>query len=600
MTAPDLSPLANHLWQSTLCVTVAWLLTLALRNNRAAARYWVWLAASVKFLIPFSLLVSAGGHLGWRTTPAIGQPRFSLAMEQISQPFAAPAPIPLPRIGATAVNPVPAIVFGVWLCGVAIGIVYWMRRWRRIQSIRRAAMPLDLNLPIRVMSCGGRLEPGVVGIIRPALLLPEGIMGRLTPAQLEAILAHELCHVQRQDNLTAAIHMLVETIFWFHPLTCWLRLRLIEERERACDEEVVQMGREPQVYAESILKVCEFYLASLAPCAAGVTGGQLKKRIEGIMANRLTERVSRGRKALLAFTAILAMAGPMVVGLINPPRSRAQSGGAFAVPPPQFEVASVKLNTTCGARRGGAGPSSPGRINLECQTLLGLMMTAYGVFADGVSVSPRIPDITGGPGWVTSDPYDIAAKAEGDAPFPRMAGPMLRALLEDRFKLRVHRETKEVPVYFLTVAKNGPKLEPAKEGSCVPLDPNHPPAPIATPGQPRPNYCVAGFQRKGSTMTLISRGATMEQLTVALLSRILDRPVIDKTGLAGRYDFQIEVEYPPDSGGAGDAGAAQPPAGPDAPSIFEVLQAKLGLKLEPGKGPSEILVIDRVERPTEN
>ena len=100
-------------------------------------------------------------------------------------------------------------------------------------------------------------------------------------------------------------------------------------------------------------------------------------------------------------------------------------------------------------------------------------------------------------------------------------------------------------------------------------------------------------------MTVMSHGATMEQLTVALLSRIVDRPVIDKTGLAGRYDFQIEFEYVPDSGG-GDTGAAQPPAGPDAPSIFEVLQAKLGLKLEPGKGPSEILVIDRVERPTEN
>jgi uncharacterized protein (TIGR03435 family) len=508
--------------------------------------------------------------------------------------------MPLPRIGATAVNPVPAIVLGVWLCGIAMGTVFWLRRWRRIQSIRRAATPLDLNLPIRVMSSGGRLEPGVVGVIRPTLLLPEGIMGRLTPAQLEAILAHELRHVQRQDNLTAAIHMLVETIFWFHPLTWWLRLRLIEERERACDEEVVQMGREPQVYAESILRVCEFYLASLAPCTAGVTGGQLKKRIEGIMANHMAERLSRARKALLASAAILAMVGPMVIGLMNPPQSRAQSGAQPQSRQPQFEVASVKRNTACGARRGGALPPSPGRINLECQTLLGLMMTAYGVFADGVTVSPRIPDITGGPGWVSSDPYDVAAKAEGNAPFPQMAGPMLRALLEERFKLRVHRETKKVPVYFLTVAKNGPGLEPAKEGSCVPIDPNHPPAAIATPGQPRPTYCGPRFQRSGSTVTVTSHGATMEQLTEAILSRMVDRPVIDKTGLAGRYDFQIEFEYVPDTGGTGDAGARQQPAGPEAPSILEVLQTKLGLKFEPGKGPSEILVIDHVERPTEN
>jgi uncharacterized protein (TIGR03435 family) len=92
----------------------------------------------------------------------------------------------------------------------------------------------------------------------------------------------------------------------------------------------------------------------------------------------------------------------------------------------------------------------------------------------------------------------------------------------------------------------------------------------------------------------------MEQLTEAILSRMVDRPVIDKTGLAGRYDFQIEFEYVPDTGGTGDAGARQQPAGPEAPSILEVLQTKLGLKFEPGKGPSEILVIDHVERPTEN
>ena len=92
MSLSDLSPLANHLWQSTLCATVAWLLTLTLRKNRAAVRYWIWLAASAKFLIPFSLLVSAGSQLGWRTLPAIRQPQFSIVMEQIAQPFALQAP----------------------------------------------------------------------------------------------------------------------------------------------------------------------------------------------------------------------------------------------------------------------------------------------------------------------------------------------------------------------------------------------------------------------------------------------------------------------------------------------------------------------------
>ena len=102
------------------------------------------------------------------------------------------------------------------------------------------------------------MEPGVFGIIRPVLLWPEGIARHMDDAHLESVLAHEVCHVQRRDNLTSAIHMLVEAIFWFHPLVWWMGARLEEERERACDEEVLQLGNPPQVYAESILKTCEF------------------------------------------------------------------------------------------------------------------------------------------------------------------------------------------------------------------------------------------------------------------------------------------------------------------------------------------------------
>src|ERR1022692_4265002 len=122
---------------------------------------------------------------------------------------------------------------------------------------------------------------------------------------------------RRHDNLTAILHMAVEAMFWFHPLVWWLGARLEEERERACDEDVMRMGREPQIYAESILKVCEFYLASPVACAAGVTGGELKKRIEGIMTNRFTRKLSYGKKTLLAAAAILVIAGPIAVGLVH-------------------------------------------------------------------------------------------------------------------------------------------------------------------------------------------------------------------------------------------------------------------------------------------
>jgi len=116
--------------------------------------------------------------------------------------------------------------------------------------------------------------------------------------------AHELCYVRRRDNLATVIHMAVEVVFWFHPLVWWLGARLIGERERACDEEVLRNGGEPRAYTEGILKICELYLASPLACVAGVTGGDLKRRIEAIMSNRAAHRLNYAKKAILADAAI--------------------------------------------------------------------------------------------------------------------------------------------------------------------------------------------------------------------------------------------------------------------------------------------------------
>jgi bla regulator protein blaR1 len=124
------STLANHLWQSTLCALAAGLLTLMLRKNRAAVRYWIWLVASAKFLIPFSLLVGAGSQLAWRTAPALAQARFSFVMDEISQPFVFSAPAVRLVGERTSPDVFPAILFGVWLCGFAITCVCWFRLWR--------------------------------------------------------------------------------------------------------------------------------------------------------------------------------------------------------------------------------------------------------------------------------------------------------------------------------------------------------------------------------------------------------------------------------------------------------------------------------------
>ena len=106
---------------------------------------------------------------------------------------------------------------------------------------------------MRAISSPMLVEPAVFGIVRPVLLLPEGIFNCFTPAQLDAIVAHELCHVRHRDNLIAAMHMFVETVFWFHPLVWWVGKRMVEERERACDEEVLRLGSEPRAYAREYL-----------------------------------------------------------------------------------------------------------------------------------------------------------------------------------------------------------------------------------------------------------------------------------------------------------------------------------------------------------
>ena len=197
----------------------------------------------------------------------------------------------------------------------------------------RLAAPSDLNGPVKVLYGPARFEPGIFGVFRPVLLLPEGITQRLSPAQLQAVLAHELCHVRRRDNLAMAIHMVVEALFWFHPLVWFIKARLIEEQERACDEEVLRLGGDPQVYAESILRICEFYLTSPLICVSGIAGSNLKKRIEDIMRNRVALKLSLSRALLLAVAAIVALAGPIMMGIVNVRAAGARSEPAVWAAP---------------------------------------------------------------------------------------------------------------------------------------------------------------------------------------------------------------------------------------------------------------------------
>lgn len=322
-----IAALTNHLWQSTLFAAIAALATLGLRTNRAQVRYWLWFSASLKFFLPLALLMSLGSRFEW--APAANEaapPAVSMAIEQVAEPFADTVTFAPPAPGARDWTPL--AIFAVWSLGFATIATVRFRGWLRIRAAVRASVPLDIPAAVGVRATPGLLEPGVVGWVKPVLLVPEGIAERLTPRQLEAVLAHELCHVRRRDNLTSAIHMIVEAIFWFHPLVWWIGARLVEERERACDEGVLSLGNEPHVYAEAILNVCKLYVESPLACVSGVTGSDLKKRIEAIMTNRMTIRLNFAKKVALAVAGMAAVAIPIVVGTMNAPHLRAQS------PPP--------------------------------------------------------------------------------------------------------------------------------------------------------------------------------------------------------------------------------------------------------------------------
>ncbi|MDR3702749.1 MAG: M56 family metallopeptidase [Candidatus Sulfopaludibacter sp.] len=562
-------PVANHLWQSTLFAAAAWLLTLALRRNRATVRYRLWLAASVKFLIPFALLVSVGRQVPWPAAPAptAAVRPISDIVEGIGQPSFLAVP-PAPRSSSRIA---PILLPAFWLCGfLAVGFS-WLRKWREVRAVVRSATPVRIGLPVSVMYSRSRLEPGVVGIRRPVLLLPEGIDERLTAAQLSAVLAHEMCHMRRRDNLAVALHMIVETVFWFHPLVWWIRARMIDERERACDEEVLRTGSDPEVYAEGILNVCRFYLESPA-CVAGVTGADLKKRIESIMANRLANDLALGKRLLLALAAILAIVAPVAIGVLHAPQLRAQNAA-----PEKFEVASVKANQSSRLGAMSFQTEPGGRLTAVGIPLYLAIEWAYGLSIQSVRMS-------GGPEWTHSALYDIDARAAAGAIPADLPGrvreqrmrPMLQALLAERFKLVVRRDHKEIPVYAVTVAKGGLKMESVDEKDCG-------------PGLPCHNF--QGGQGRG----VHSKAASVEDL-IAWVENWSDRPLIDRTGLTGLYKMDTDGWVPLRGPGGGNEGLDDPVR----PTLFTVFERQLGLKLEQTKAPVETFVIERVERPTEN
>jgi uncharacterized protein (TIGR03435 family) len=715
MCASVVSALGNHLWQSTIFAGAVALLSLTLRKYQARWRYGLWLTASAKFLIPFSLLIGVGSHLRWTAPQQRSTPDMYVTLNEMGQPFTGASVLRTP-MHAAAMQPamvhpsaasLPELLAAIWLCGFIAVLAYWYVQWRRISTLVREAKPLPegrevemlrrmeqlAGLPNRIemLLSASAMEPGIFGMVRPVLLWPEGISRHLDDAHLDAVLAHEVAHVQRRDNLTCALHMLVEAIFWFHPVVWWLEKRLVEERERACDEEVVRIGKQPQVYAESILKVCEFCVEAPLSCVSGITGADLKKRIVQIMTERVARNLDFSKKLLLAGVALLAVCVPIVFGQVVAKQGASLTAATSAehargdiagnwqgtLPAEKSLRIVVKIakadkgwSATMYSIDQGAYPIKTTSITLDGSTLKYAVDLIGGNYegtlsADGNSIvgtwtqgpkplpltlvratketaweipAPPPPpklmaadadpsfdvatikpndsgkpnmfglkvqgrnfravnaslgdliafafdvqakQIVGGPDWINKDRYDIAGVPDKEGtPNVNQLQSMMRKLLADRFKLTYHNEKRELSAYVLTVGKNGPKLKPTQLNGPLP---------------------GLGMRPGPGGLTLMVINAKMTDFTGFMQMLVLDRPVVDRTGLDGKFDFQCK--FTPDDSQFNGHPPPLPKQADDAeiaPNLFEALQQQDGLKLAAEKTPVEVIAIDHVEKPSAN
>ncbi len=719
--------LADHLWQSTLFAAVSALLTLALRRNSARLRYAVWLVASLKFLVPSSVLVAAGSLLSWRHAP-VSAASGMFMVEVVGQPFtrpltSGPAAVVASTAPATLTRFLPLLP-GLWMIGFVGVLAVWIVRWRRVAVALRNSTPLSqgreystlrrleelqaATAPVQLMQSDTSLEPGVFGILRPVLLWPRSVSEHLDDAHLEAVIAHELCHVRRRDNLAAAVHMLVEAIFWFHPLVWWIGAQLITERERACDEAVIELGSHRHTYAESILKVCEFCLSSPLTCVSGVTGADLKKRMVHIMTDRVVRKLNFARKLLLWTAACLAIALPIVFGLftvtpahangnaldqfsgswqskykgrtfftlnmavkdglltgtaVHSTRIKSQNGelvpdgddnatdmileahvsdqnlllkiedaGDPSDPMP-LELRLTGKNQAEGklvadSQSGAPQQTKPWRFvrvsdsasqdtadlrfssvsiqphpgentgPLMSKLKVKMMTGPKGLDVTGVSLHFLLratyqlqeAQLLGEPEWAKTQRYDIEGKIDpqvadrmrglGEDQAKVMNQQMMRQFLVDYFKLSVHQESRDLPVYELVPADNGSKLKASGMG-------------LTSMG-------LGEIDSKGAPLSLLT----------AQLSEHLGRTIVDKTGLQGTYTFNLH--WTPDAEEmariralTGQTGPMSPGPGMQAPAasgpdLITAVQDQLGLKLQPATDRVPVLVVDHLEQPQTN
>jgi uncharacterized protein (TIGR03435 family) len=454
------------------------------------------------------------------------------------------------------------------------------------QTLQKLGARIGLSRPVRLLVSALVQVPTVVGWLRPVVLVPVGSLGGLPAEYVEALLLHELAHIRRHDYLVNMLQSVAEALLFYHPAVWWVSRRIRAGREMCCDDVAVSVSGDALTYARALAHLESCHPAHLT-AALAATGGSLADRIARLLGQSRPAVHTGLGPGVVTIAVLLVTTGYAVFG---------QSGAH-----PAFEVASIKRGASASQSMDlpvGVSYKPGGRMIATNAPLRLLIQFAYAVHDAPHSQPLRASQVVGGPAWIDSEGYNIEAKPEANTD-QKHAWLMLQTLLADRFRLTLHRETRDLPVYDLTARTSGLKLPAPKEANCVSFQPGMTPRSI--PGAVDCGYAPLLLTPTGLRMN--GRKLHMADL-VRELALTLGRPVMDKTGYTGEFDLNLNYtdDAPaksPISAAPGDPGANRLPGEPDLSIVFAAMQ-HLGLKLEPAKGPVEVLVVDHAERPTAN
>ena len=593
------STLLHFLWQGLLLTGLYAAARRWLSGSRPGARYF---AACITLAAMLATPIATFLYLGQPSEPTPSPDATARVLNLAPQQPGVAAWLPSFAHGEQAAawisQSAPWIV-SIWLSGATLFWLrlaggWWLTGRMRSHQIRPAppewqrSLPLlcariRLSRPVQLLVSARVDVPIVVGWLRPVVLAPVGALAGLPPEQVEALLLHELAHIARRDYLVNALQSVAEALLFYHPAVWWVSAHIRAERELCCDDLAVAATGDAFTYATALagLEQCR---SMHAGSAVASNGGNLARRIGRLLGQSRPESRTLSAPGAAASAFLLAVTASMVAGQ---PAER-----------PEFEVASVKPSPkpmSYSALR----PLPGGRLQIENLTMIQLMTSAYHL---------QNFQVVGGPPWIHDVGFNIEAKGDAGANRARMM-LMLQLVLEDRFQLKFHRETRELPVYALTIAHGGTKLLVPRKGACTEPDLT------AAPGRPPEMPCGSLSMLMVPPSGMRARGGDvpMPEL-IRSLSMLLGRPVLDRTGLMPHFD--VDFTFTPDdttqglmmtSGSvaghretlaAAAAAAANDPKAP--PTIQSALREQLGLKLDTTKGPVEVLVIDHVEKPSGN